>query len=181
MRGKRKKKGMPNQGNAASLKTQGGHGQVFQKDMELEFLIEDMGVEGQGIGKAGGIIFFVKDAVLGDRVLVEVMKMKKNYGYARLIKILEPSPYRTEPCCPYARQCGGCQIQALDYSQQLKFKENKVRNNLMRIGGFSLEDEIWHPILGMDEPFNYRNKAQFPIGKDKDGRIVIGFYASDHP
>ena len=95
-----------------------------------------------GIGKAEGVIFFVKDAVLGDRILAKVMKMKKNYGYARLIEILKPSPYRIEPRCPYARQCGGCQLQALDYGQQLIFKENKVRNHLKRIGGFQLEDGV---------------------------------------
>ena len=131
----------------------GGKGMVFQKDMELELLIEDMGVEGQGIGKAEGVIFFVKDAVLGDRILAKVMKMKKNYGYARLIEILKPSPYRIEPRCPYARQCGGCQLQALDYGQQLIFKENKVRNHLKRIGGFQLEDGVWEPPIGREEPY----------------------------
>ena len=156
----------------------GGKGMVFQKDMELELLIEDMGVEGQGIGKAEGVIFFVKDAVLGDRILAKVMKMKKNYGYARLIEILKPSPYRIEPRCPYARQCGGCQLQALDYGQQLIFKENKVRNHLKRIGGFQLEDGVWEPPIGMEEPYFYRNKAQFPIGRDKEGKVAIGFYAA---
>ncbi len=155
-----------------------GKGMVFQKDMELELLIEDMGVEGQGIGKAEGVIFFVKDAVLGDRILAKVMKMKKNYGYARLIEILKPSPYRIEPRCPYARQCGGCQLQALDYGQQLIFKENKVRNHLKRIGGFQLEDGVWEPPIGMEEPYFYRNKAQFPIGRDKEGKVAIGFYAA---
>lgn len=156
----------------------GGKGMVFQKDMELELLIEDMGVEGQGIGKAEGVIFFVKDAVLGDRILAKVMKMKKNYGYARLIEILKPSPYRIGPRCPYARQCGGCQLQALDYGQQLIFKENKVRNHIKRIGGFQLEDGVWEPPIGMEEPYFYRNKAQFPIGRDKEGKVAIGFYAA---
>ncbi|MCI8484983.1 MAG: 23S rRNA (uracil(1939)-C(5))-methyltransferase RlmD [Lachnospiraceae bacterium] len=147
----------------------------FQKGMELELFIEDMSVEGEGIGKAEGAIFFVKDAVLEDRVLVKIMKMKKNYGYARLLKVLHPSPYRVEPACPYHRQCGGCQLQALDYHQQLKFKENKVRNHLQRIGGLEV---ILHPIIGMEEPYHYRNKAQFPIGTDKEGRIITGFYGA---
>ncbi|MCI8682522.1 MAG: 23S rRNA (uracil(1939)-C(5))-methyltransferase RlmD [Lachnospiraceae bacterium] len=159
----------------------------FQKDMELELLIEDMGTEGEGIGKKEGVAFFVKDAVLGDLVRVNIMKMKKNYGYARLIRVLKPSPYRTEPRCPMYRQCGGCQIQALDYGKQLEFKENKVKNNLTRIGGFQLEEAacesgkglpVIHPAMGMEEPYHYRNKAQFPIGTDKNGNIVTGFYAA---
>lgn len=185
-----------------------GEWPVFQKDMELELLIEDMGAEGEGVGKANGIVFFVKDAVPGDQVLAKIMKMKKHFGYARLLKVLKPSPYRTEPRCQYYRQCGGCQIQALDYPKQLEFKENKVRNNLKRIGGFLLPEEfndenagadgllpqehfpeepvaiqknyipLIHPIIGMEKPWLYRNKAQFPIGTDKNGKIVTGFYAA---
>ena len=157
----------------------------LQKDMELELTIEDMGVDGEGIGKADGVTLFVKDAVLGDVVQVKIMKMKKNYGYARLMEVLEPSPYRVEPKCTYHRQCGGCQIQAVDYAQQLKFKENKVRNNLKRIGGFVVKEAdgsgegiTVNPVIGMDEPYFYRNKAQFPIGTDKNRNIVTGFYAS---
>lgn len=158
---------------------------MFQKNMELQLQIEDMSVNGEGIGKADGVAFFVKDAVIGDQVLVKVIKMKKRYGYARLLKILSPSLYRVKPLCEYWRQCGGCQIQSLDYTQQLHYKEEKVRNNLKRIGGFSIADMerkeqkfLFHPIIGMEKPFFYRNKAQFPIGTDKNGRIVTGFYAA---
>ncbi|MDE6055105.1 MAG: 23S rRNA (uracil(1939)-C(5))-methyltransferase RlmD, partial [Lachnospiraceae bacterium] len=98
---------------------------------------------------------------------------------ARLINIMVPSPNRRDPKCMYHRQCGGCQIQALDYMAQLAFKENKVKNNLNRIGGFSKEliEQVMEPIVGMEEPFYYRNKAQFPIGIDKNGEPVAGFYA----
>lgn len=147
----------------------------MQKNDELILKIEDMGVDGAGIGKADGMTFFVKDAVIGDVVRAKVMKLKKTYGYARLMELLEASPDRVEPKCPYYRQCGGCQIQALSYEKQLEFKERKVRNNLERIGGFS---EIpMERIVGMEEPYHYRNKAQFPVGTDKDGHIVTGFYA----
>ncbi|WP_418472239.1 23S rRNA (uracil(1939)-C(5))-methyltransferase RlmD [Eubacterium sp.] len=147
----------------------------MQKNDELILKIEDMGVDGAGIGKADGMTFFVKDAVIGDVVRAKVMKLKKTYGYARLMELLEASPDRVEPKCPYYRQCGGCQIQALSYEKQLEFKERKVRNNLERIGGFS---EIpMEPIVGMEESYHYRNKAQFPVGTDKDGHIVTGFYA----
>lgn len=151
----------------------------YRKDDIITLRIDDMGTDGEGIGKAGGFTFFVKDAVIGDTVEAKVMKVKKGYAYARLVRIVEPSPNRTEPRCPYHRQCGGCQIQALDYAAQLAFKEHKVRNNLNRIGGFSMEllDRVMEPIVGMKEPFYYRNKAQFPVGADKNGEPVTGFYA----
>ena len=134
-----------------------------------------MGADGAGIGKMDGFALFIKDAVIGDVVEAKIMKMKKNYGYARLMRVIEPSPFRVEPKCPVARQCGGCQIQAMAYEEQLRFKENKIKNNLKRIGGF--EEILLEPICGMDEPFGYRNKAQFPVGTDRNGKIVTGFYA----
>ena len=106
-----------------------------------------MGVDGEGIGKYDGMTFFVKDALIGDEILARALKLKKNYGYARVEEILTPSPYRVEPKCPIHRQCGGCQIQALSYEKQLEFKGEKVRNNLLRIGGFS-EEELDHGTNG---------------------------------
>lgn len=134
-----------------------------------------MGVDGEGIGHAEGYTLFVKDALIGDVIHAKVMKMKKNYGYARMMEIITPSPDRTEPKCPYHKQCGGCQIQALSYEKQLEYKKNKVLNNLSRIGG--LTDLPEFDLIGMDEPYHYRNKAQFPFGTDKNGDIVTGFYA----
>lgn len=153
---------------------------MLKKDDMLTLTITDMGVDGEGIGKAQGIPIFVKDAVIGDKVLVKIIKMKKNYGYGRLMEVAEPSPWRVEPRCEFHRQCGGCQLQVMDYGKQLEYKERKVRSNLMRIGGFSEEhlEAVREPICGMEEPFGYRNKAQFPVGRDRDGRIVTGFYAS---
>lgn len=139
--------------------------------------ITDMSEDGSGIGKTDGYTWFIKDAVIGDTVEARAMKMKKSYGYARLMRILEPSVHRVEPRCPVARQCGGCQIQAMKYEEQLRFKERKVLNHLMRIGGFSREEIPMLPIMGMEHPWRYRNKAQFPFGKDKNGRIITGFYA----
>ena len=141
--------------------------------------ITDIGVNGEGIGKVDGYTLFIKDAVIGDTVEAKVMKAKKNYGYARLMKVLSPSPDRVTPRCEFARKCGGCQIQEMSYGRQLAFKEQKVRGNLERIGGFSKEllDRVMEPVLGMEEPFGYRNKAQFPFGTDKQGNPVTGFYA----
>ncbi len=151
----------------------------FRKNELVTVSIEDVGTDGEGIGKADGYTLFVKDAVIGDTVEARITKSKKNYGYARLEKVLTPSPFRVEAPCPFHRQCGGCQIQAMSYERQLRFKEDKVRNNLMRIGGFSAEelDRVMEPVVGMEEPFGYRNKAQYPIGKDKEGNPIAGFYA----
>ncbi|MEF9946184.1 MAG: 23S rRNA (uracil(1939)-C(5))-methyltransferase RlmD [Lachnospiraceae bacterium] len=147
----------------------------MKKNEVVTITIEDMGIGGEGIGKSDGYTLFVKDAVMGDVVEVKVMKAKKNYGYARLLHILTPSPFRVEPLCKVARQCGGCQLQELSYEKQLVFKQQKAENNLKRLGG--LTDLITEPIIGMEQPFHYRNKAQFPIGLDKEGQAIAGFYA----
>ncbi len=147
----------------------------MKKDDLIEVTIEDLSEEGTGIGKFEGMTFFIKDAVIGDRVRAKIMKMKKNYGFARLMEVLTPSPDRVEPLCPVARQCGGCQIQAMSYEAQLAFKTRKVESNLKRIGKF--EEIPMESIIGMEDPFHYRNKAQFPFGKNRDGKIITGFYA----
>ena len=123
---------------------------------------------GPGIGKTDGYTWFIKDALIGDVIQASVMKMKKkNYGFARLVKILEPAPGRVEPRCPVARACGGCQLQELDYREQLRFKERKVYNHLKRIGGMDrlflpegqgkrprafLDAVVMEPIIGMEGP-----------------------------
>lgn len=151
----------------------------IKKNDILTVEITDTGTEGEGIGKNAGFTLFVKDAVIGDTVQVKVMKAKKNYAYAKLEKVLVPSPFRVQPPCAFHRQCGGCQLQSLSYEKQLEFKQNKIRNNLVRIGGFEPEkiDACMEPIIGMEDPWHYRNKAQFPFGYDKEGNVVTGFYA----
>ncbi len=152
----------------------------FQKNDTVTVKIEDIGHEGEGIGRVDGFTLFVKDAIVGDVVVAKILKNKKNYAYARMEALAEPSPDRVEPKCKFHRQCGGCQIQALSYEKQLAFKQDKIRNNLIRLGGFSAEeiDAKMDPIVGMEEPYFYRNKAQYPIGMDKDGKVVAGFYAA---
>ena len=175
----------------------------MKKNDEFVVAIEDMSEDGAGIGRVDGYIWFIKDTVIGDVVRAGVMKMKKTYGFARLIEVVEPSKDRVEPRCPVARQCGGCQLQMMDYEAQLRFKERKIYNNLKRIGGMEnlrlpgeecgSEDEgagtgeragadgrkivRMEPIMRMEEPWRYRNKAQFPFGVSKDGRVITGFYA----
>ena len=152
---------------------------MYKKNDHVTVTIEDIGSEGEGIGRVDGFTLFVKDAVVGDTVEAKILKSKKSYAYARLVKVLEASPFRVEPPCPFHRQCGGCQIQALSYEKQLEFKNRKIRNNLIRIGGFDEEyvDRRMEPILGMEDPWRYRNKAQYPVGTDKEGNIITGFYA----
>ena len=147
----------------------------YRKNDIVTLEIVDCGTDGEGIGKADGFTVFVKDAVIGDTIMAKIMKAKKNYGYGRLMEILKPWPYRVEPVCLSARQCGGCQLQAVSYEEQKVFKEKKLRGHLERIGGFT--EFPMEPLIGMDDPYHYRNKAQFPVGRNKEGRIVTGFYA----
>ena len=137
-----------------------------------------MGNDGEGIGHVQGMTVFVKDAVVGDLAEVKIVKVKKNIAYGRLMKLITPSPYRVEPVCDKAKRCGGCTMQQVSYEQQLEYKWNKVKNCLQRIGKMENVEAIMEkPAYGMDDPFHYRNKAQFPVGRDKNGDVVIGFYA----
>ncbi len=149
------------------------------KNQTLTVTIEDMSNNGEGIGRSDGYILFVKDALPKDVVKAKLTKVKKNYAYARCEEIIEPSPDRVEPFCSDHARCGGCQIQALSYEAQLAFKENKVINDLVRIGGFEKEtiNAAIEPIIGTDDPIRYRNKSQYPVGTDRNNNTVIGFYA----
>jgi len=149
----------------------------YKKNDIIELTITDIGIQGEGIGRVTpeDIPFFVKGALTGDKIRAGVMKLKSSYGYARLIEVLEPSPWRTEAKCPVAGPCGGCTLQHLSYEKQAEYKQKHVQNCLERIGG--LKDIPMEPICAMEEPWYYRNKAQFPVGRGKDGKVKIGFYA----
>ena len=152
----------------------------MNKNDIVRLTIEDMSLEGAGIGHTDGVTIFVKDAVIGDVVDAVITKVKKSYCFAALKEVITSSKYRVEPECGLAKVCGGCQIMQVDYAKQLDIKENIVENNLVKIGGFDRDfiKSIHEPILGMDNPFRYRNKAQVPIGTDKDGNIIAGFYGA---
>ena len=152
---------------------------MYSKNDIVTITIDDIGTEGQGIGHINGYALFVKDTLPGDKVKVKITKVKKNYGYAHLLEVLTPSPDRVKARCNNAARCGGCQLQHYSYEKQLDYKQNKVRNCLIRMGGCeeTFIDSVMEPIIGMDNPFNYRNKAQFPVGRVKDGGVSIGFYA----
>ncbi|MGN0153047.1 MAG: 23S rRNA (uracil(1939)-C(5))-methyltransferase RlmD, partial [Lachnospiraceae bacterium] len=150
----------------------------LEKNQEYEITIEDMGNEGEGIGHIDGMAVFVKDTAPGDVARIKIIKAKKNYAYGRLMELITPSVYRVEPVCPHARKCGGCTIMHVDYEKQLAWKQDKVMNCLKRIGGIADVEEKMEPIIGMESPaIRYRNKAQFPVRRDKDGKLAIGFYA----
>ena len=147
----------------------------IKKNNDYEIVIEDMTMNGEGVGRINGYALFVKDAITGDKIIARAVKLKKNYGYGRLMEIIEPSPYRVASPCPVSRACGGCTLMAMDYKKQLEFKNSIIKNNLYKIGG--IKDIELPPVLGMDNPYRYRNKAQFPVGTDKNGNIIMGFYA----
>lgn len=153
---------------------------MYEKNQIITLTIDDLGTDGEGIGKDNGFTFFVKDGIPGDEIEARVLKLKKNYGYAKVEKVIKPSPFRVTAPCEHARRCGGCQIMEMSYDKQLEFKSKKVFGNLVRIGGIDEEylKTIFEPIIGMEgEPLRYRNKAQYPVGRNKDGEIVTGFYA----
>ncbi len=168
---------------------------TLEKNQEYEITIEDMGNEGEGIGRIDGMAVFVKDAVVGDVARIKIIKAKKNYAYGRLMELVSSSAYRVDPICPHARRCGGCSIMQVNYAKQLAWKQDKVMNCLKRIGGITNVEELMEPIIGMETlgvakytsqakgngecfpAIRYRNKAQFPVRRDKDGNIAIGFYA----
>ncbi|HVI40010.1 MAG TPA: 23S rRNA (uracil(1939)-C(5))-methyltransferase RlmD, partial [Anaerovoracaceae bacterium] len=142
---------------------------MIEKGQSYELTIEDMSTEGQGIGRIDGMAVFVDGAIVGDVVKAELTKLKKNYAFGRLTEILEPSAYRVEPSCNYSKDCGGCSLQVMTYGEQLKLKKKMVIDKLIRIGG--IEDPIVHDTIGMETPWRYRNKAQFPVGE-----TAVGFY-----
>ena len=145
------------------------------KNQTVEIEITDLGTDGEGIGRYEGFTLFVKGALPGELVRAQVLKVNRNYGYAKPVEYLRVSKDRVTPRCPLAGRCGGCQLQHLKYEKQLEYKQKKIEDCLKRIGG--LESMPMEPIIGMAEPWHYRNKAQFPVGRGKDGRLAIGFYA----
>ena len=147
---------------------------MLSKDKEYVVDIVDIGQGGVGVGKYDGFTVFVDGGLINDKVKVKINKSKKNYAVGDIVEIIEASPFRVKrKCSDSLKQCGGCQIQELDYQKQLDIKTNEVKQVISRIG--KLEDVIVHETIGMKDPIRYRNKAQFPIQK-VNGSPVIGFY-----
>src|SRR5690554_5278926 len=144
-----------------------------------EYVADIIGIghEGEGVGRVDGFTLFIQGALPGERVRAKVMKLKKQFGYAKLLEVLVPSGERVEPPCAVYKQCGGCQLQHLSYEGQLAWKRQSVIDSLERIGKLNMDGITVHPTLGMSDPWNYRNKAQVPLG-NSEGGLVAGFYAT---
>ena len=143
----------------------------LQKNDLITLEITDLTEEGQGVGKKDGLVFFVKDSVMGDLVEARILKVKKNYAYAKVENLLEASPHRIAPLCPVAGKCGGCQLQHLSYEKELAWKEDRIAQSLIRIAGLSPEEveRKKEGILG-GVLSRYRNKAQYPVQSRKEIR-----------
>ncbi|WP_026569250.1 23S rRNA (uracil(1939)-C(5))-methyltransferase RlmD [Sediminibacillus sp. JSM 1682029] len=144
-----------------------------KKNQTIELSFQDLTHEGAGVGKVEGYPLFVPYALPGETAKVKVVKVNKNFGFGKLLDIKEVSPERVEPPCDVYVQCGGCQLQHMSYALQLEMKQNQVKNALRKIA--HLEDVPVHPVLGMEDPWRYRNKVQIPVG-ERDGELITGFY-----
>lgn len=144
-----------------------------EKNKDYVLNIDNLGFEGEGVGRINNFTVFVPDALPGEEVEVKIVKVSKNFAFGKLLKVIRQSEKRVEPLCSLKR-CGGCQLMHLSYDAQLEFKRQRVEDSIKRIG--KLNDVTVHKTIGMENPYRYRNKAQFPVGM-KNGRLVIGFYA----
>jgi 23S rRNA (uracil1939-C5)-methyltransferase len=144
-----------------------------QKNDFLDVIFEDLTHDGAGVAKVDGYPLFVPNGLPGEKAKIKVIKVNKGYGFGRLVEILEQSPHRVDAPCPIYKECGGCQLQHLSYEGQLKAKEKQVRDVMTRIG--KLENVKVHPVIGMNDPWRYRNKAQVPVG-EREGGLIAGFY-----
>lgn len=145
-----------------------------EKNKEYVVWIEGMGYEGEGVSRIDNFTIFIPGAIEKEKVRIKIVKVNKNFGFGRLVEVIEPSPDRTEPECPVYKRCGGCQLQHLSYDAQLSFKRKRIEDCLKRIG--KLDGFLIHDTIGMDKPLRYRNKAIMPVG-NRNGKIGIGFYA----
>lgn len=172
----------------------------IEKNGEYIVEITGLGFEGEGVAKLESFPIFIQGALIGEKVKVKIVKVSKNFAFGKLIDIIEASEHRREPVCSIYKRCGGCGLQHLSYEEQLRFKKNRVKDVLERIGKLKVKDEaieengklkvksdkaeeisnsdgvILHDTIGMEEPYRYRNKVQLPVG-EQNGEIKIGFYA----
>ncbi|MDR0144041.1 23S rRNA (uracil(1939)-C(5))-methyltransferase RlmD [Bacillus sp. JHAA] len=147
----------------------------IEKNEYYDVTFEDLTHEGAGVAKVQGFPIFVPNALPEEKAQIKVTRVKKGFAFGRLIELKEESPHRTDAPCPIYKQCGGCQLQHMTYEGQLLFKQKQVKDVLERIGKLNLSKVIVHPTLGMEDPWNYRNKAQVPVG-EREGGLVAGFY-----
>ena len=148
---------------------------MVEKNKRYQLEITDIASDGNGVGAIDGFTVFVPMTTKGDICEILIVKVLSHYAVGRLMEIKTPSPDRIEPPCPVFKRCGGCHLQHIKYSAQLEIKRGFVEAAMRRIGGFS--GFVCDEIIGMDEPYRYRNKCVYPIGTDKNGSVISGFYA----
>jgi 23S rRNA (uracil1939-C5)-methyltransferase len=146
----------------------------IQKNEDYNIEITGYGFEGEGVGRIDGVPVFVQGSLPGEKVKVKIVKVAKSHAFGKLMDILTASEFRVKPICSVYKRCGGCQLQHLSYEEQLKFKHQRVKDCMERIG--KLKDVVIHPTIGMKNPARYRNKVQLPVGL-KGEELAVGFYA----
>ncbi len=146
----------------------------MKKNDIITLEITDINSDGAGVGRYDGQVVFVPYALPQETVEVLIIKLAKNYAVGKLQNVLVPSVHRKEPECPYFYKCGGCDFQHLEYNEQLNLKCQSTIKNIQKLSGENINIK---KIVGAESMWNYRNKAQFPISKDKDDNIVLGFFS----
>lgn len=148
---------------------------MLQKNDVVDALIVDVNNLGYGIAKVDSEVVFVQGGVTGDRVRLRIIKCARSYAVARIESFSEVSSYRIDPACPHYKSCGGCLYQHISYSYEKSLKEESVRAALRRAGLFGIRVE---PLGGSSQLDGYRNKAQYPVSTDENGKLCAGFYAA---
>ena len=145
-----------------------------EKNKEYIVEIIDNGFEGEGIAKIDGFTIFVPNSIKGEKVRVLIVKVLKSHAFGKVLEILEKSEYRVEEDCLTYKRCGGCDLRHVEYKETLKMKQNAVQSLVNK----TLKEKVKvEETEGMENPYNYRNKAQYPFGVDKEGKPVIGVFA----
>ena len=145
-----------------------------KKNEEYIVDIVDNGFEGEGIAKVDNFTIFIDGALKGEKCKIIIVKVNSSHAFGKLIEIIEPSKYRCTPDCETYKRCGGCNLRHVEYDETLNIKQEKVQNLVNK----TLSNKIdVKKTVGMGNPFNYRNKAIYPVGTDKNGQLVFGVYA----
>ncbi len=147
---------------------------MIEKNDSICAVTDAVGSNGEGIVRHEGITFFVPACLPGEKVRFKVLKIKGNIGYGKLEEVLTPAEERVRPKCPVFSRCGGCCLQHVDYATQLAHKAQIIKDALRKIGGLTVDVPT---TIKSDFPYGYRNKLQLPVGVDKEGNTVMGFYA----
>ena len=145
-----------------------------EKNKEYIVDIIDNGFEGEGIAKIEGFTVFVPGSLRGEKVRILIVKVLSSHAFGKVLEIIEKSDVRVESDCITYKRCGGCNLRHIKYEETLKMKQNAVQSLVNKTLKTKINVE---ETLGMENPYHYRNKAQYPVGTDKDGKPVIGVFA----